>query len=272
MDTDSISYLEGLKKALDNSFQNLEKGIKSFKTSDKNKELKALRQELQIIENKCNLLEDEIGRLKIQENSIKWKKILSEMKKKKKTYENKINKLEKNNIELIDDSNRENNVVDINAKIDYNKLTSQQAMQRGDNILKEDGKIINNIEKTLNQGIDNLKQINIDLYSQNEKLDNVEIDVKEIGLSLDKAKKQITNMIIMYSKDKIITCLILFILIIIITIIIVSACGGDKKNNFNAPHDIFFTSRNSTSNKGEFLYNQKILKYLIYLLIIFDFS
>ena len=72
----------------------------------------------------------------------------------------------------------------------------------------------------------------------------------------------------MYSSDKCITCLIVVILIIIVTIIIVSACGGDNKNNFNVPHDIF-SSNNKTVNSAHYFSNSIniITLILLYLLL-----
>ena len=86
--------------------------------------------------------------------------------------------------------------------------------------------------------------------------------------SLKRAGKQITSMFKMYSSDKCITCMIVVILIIIVTIIIVSACGGDNKNNFNVPHDIFNTNNNKTSNFGYYLIRQNKLRSLISLILL----
>ena len=60
------------------------------------------------------------------------------------------------------------------------------------------------------------------------------------------------------------------ILVIIVTIIIVSACGGDNKNNFNVPHDIFSTN-NKTTNSGNSLFysfNSLTIIALLFLLLL----
>ena len=273
MDNNSIAYLENIKKSLEDSFKKLEKELKKVNKSDKKKESKFFENELKIIETNYDLMEKEIKNLILNENLIEWKDILSQMNKKKKLYEEKINNIQIKNMELISNpqSQDNNKHLDVNTKIDLNKLNVQQVMDRGDALNEDIDKAARNMQSHVNKGIDGMKEVNIELDAQNQNLDNIETDLKEIDFSLKRAKDQIYNMFKIYSSDKIITCLIIFILIIIVTIIIVSACGGDKKNNFNAPHDIFFVSKNNTINSGKFIVNKNFVKYFIYLeLLLFD--
>ena len=129
-------------------------------------------------------------------------------------------------------------------------------MDRGDILIKEDDKAINNMTENLNNGIGIMKKVNVKLHEQEEQLDNVNNDLKEMNYSLERARSQITSMFKMYSRDKCITGLIIVILIIIVVIVIVAACGGDNEKNFNVPHDIF--NKNTTSSSaGELIYSKK---------------
>ena len=203
--------------------------------------------------------------LKLDKNKSKWKEIKSQIKKKKLDYENKIKDFESKNIELISDNNRENNDhLNLEKNVDHNNLNIQQEFERGDELVKEMDKDINNMAQNVYIGLDKMKDANANLYQQRQKLDIVDTDLKEIDISLDRAKKQVNDMFKMLSQDKIITCLIITILIIIIAIIIVSACGGDKNKNFNVPHDIFIKSNNNTTSNQEYFFDKKdIIKYLI---------
>jgi len=92
--------------------------------------------------------------------------------------------------------------------------------------------------------------------------------LKEINYSLERAKNKITDMFKIYSKDKCIICLIVLILIIIVTIIIITACGGDNKNSFNVPHDIFL-SNNITTNSAQYFFGSFNFMNLISLILLY---
>ena len=266
-DHHSIDELERLEKNIEKSFETIEKGLKSLKKSGKNnKQISNLfKNELKIIEKNYDQMKMECLNLKLDKNKSKWKEIKSEIRKKKIDYENKIKDFESKNIDLISDNNRENNDhLNLEKNVDHNNLNIQQEFERGDKLVNEMDKDINNMAQNVYKGIDQLKDANANLYQQQQKLDIVDTDLKEIDISLDRAKKQVNDMFKMLSQDKIITCLIITILIIIIAIIIVSACGGDKNKNFNVPHDIFIKSSNSTtSNQVNFFDKKDIIKYLI---------
>ncbi len=268
-DHHSIDELERLEKNIEKSFETIEKELKSLKKSGKNnKQISNLfKNELKSIEKNYDQMKMEFLNLKLDKNKSKWKEIKSEIGKKKKDYENKIKDFESKNIELISDNNRENNDhLNLEKNVDHNNLNIQQEFERGDELVNEMDKDINNMAHNVYNGLDQMKVINTDLYGQQQKFGIVETDLKEIDISLDRAKKQVNDMFKMLSQDKIITCLIITILIIIIAIIIVSACGGDKNKNFNVPHDIFIKSNNNTTSNQEYFFDKKdIIKYLYYI-------
>ena len=175
-----------------------------------------------------------------------------------KSYEKKIKKFEEDLAQIPNQGQVEDHM-DVDAKVDLNKLNAQQVIDRGDKILDVDDQAIDNMAKIVNKDVDQMKNVNVELNAQQEKLENVDADLKEMDYSLKRAGKQITNMFKMYSHDKCITGMIIVILVIIVVIIIVAACGGDDEKNFNVPHDIFSSNnKNSTTNSGGFLYGNNI--------------
>jgi len=271
MDINSIDDLERRKKNIETSFETIEKDLKSLKKTGKSKDqisnlLKKLKDKLKLIEDNYKSMRKESLNLQSEKNKSEWEEIMSRLKEKRINYQNKIQDFESKNIGLISDNNSENNDhLNLEAKVDYNKLNVQQHFERGDEAVKQTDNAIGNMLHHVNQGLSDMNEINTNLQGQIEQLDNIETDLKEIDISLDRAKKQITDMFKMLSQDKIITCLIITIVIIIIAIIIVSACGGDKNKNFNVPHDIFIKNNNGTlTNQGNFFDNKNIIiKHLI---------
>ena len=148
-------------------------------------------------------------------------------------------------------------------------MNSQQVIDRGDKIVEANDKAIDNIQAHVNKDNEIMAGVNSNLQGQIEKFDKVDSDLKEMDFSVDRAKKKLTSMFKIYASDKCITCMIVAILIIIVVIIIVSACGGDNKNNFNVPHDIFGTNKNSTSNRGNSLIKSFNLISIISLLALY---
>ena len=141
---------------------------------------------------------------------------------------------------------------DINIKVKANhELNVQEAIDKGDNILREDREGINRMKKVVNTDLGIAKQIEADLEAQNQKLYKTEKDLKEIDYSLNRAGKQLSTMFKMYATDKLIMCMIVIIVLVIIAIIIVGAVGGDKAGNFNVPHDIFTSTSTTTSTAAK---------------------
>ena len=258
MDKNSLSVLEDYKSKIEESFKTIDKAIKSIEKADKNKKitvLDSIKKELPNTNKNFDLMEIEVNNLISEENKNIWKDIVKKIKHQLKTYNKKIKELEEDSSFILDSKQVEDHL-DVNAKVDLKQLNAQQVMDRGDMILKEDDKAINNMTKTVNNGIRQMKETNKALYEQEEKLENVNNDLKEMNYSLERARSQITSMFKMYSRDKCITGLIIVILIIIVVIVIVAACGGDNEKNFNVPHDIF--NKNTTSSSaGELIYSKK---------------
>ena len=244
MDKNNLSLLEDYKASIDNSFTKLDKALKS---ADKSK-VSSLKNELANVKANVNLMKQYARDLQSQENINKWDDIISKIKTKVKEYDKKIDK--------IKNSKKSSSQVPVDehlnpeAKVDLNKLNAQQVIDRGDAILDADDNVIDNMAKIVNNDVDQMKNVNVELNAQQEKLDNVDNDLEEMDYSLKRAGKQITNMFKLYAKDKCILGLIIVIVIIIVVIIIVSACGGDNEKNFNVPHDIFGTNNNNTSSNS----------------------
>jgi len=208
----------------------------------------------------------EIPRLEDQQKKDLWEKERSDLESKLDIYSKKIDNLE--NLENIIDNDEKEDYLDIDTKIDHGKLTSEQAMKRGDKLVNTDRNILENAARTVNVDGNTIIEVNKELERQIKELDNVDKDLVEIDFSLNRARKKITDMFKMYSKDKCIIWLIVAILIIIVTIIITSACGGDSKNNFNVPHDIFF-SNNKTTNSSNYLFGPFNFMIIISLILLY---
>ena len=241
MDNDCIAYLKDYQLLVENSIKKMEKKFKEYKTSKNSDILKTITKEINSSKGNINLMEMEIANLNDEENASEWNEIINKLNKKVESLKKQLNEI--NNSNIIDNTIDES---DIDVKIDKSKLTSKQAMKRGDKILQEDKKALTNMKKVVHGDIDTMKGVNIELNRQNEVLENVDDDLKEIDFSLKRAGKQMKTMLKMYATDKLIMCMIFVIILIIVIIIIVAAVGKDKNKNFNVPHDIF----NSNSNSG----------------------
>jgi DNA repair exonuclease SbcCD ATPase subunit len=266
MDKNTIAVLKDYQSGIDDSFKKIDKKISSFSKGDKSQKkstMSSLKQELANIKANMSMMKAEIQNLEDPEQANIWNETVSKLKSKIKTYTEKINNLENVKVEQ-----EKADHLDVDANVNLSELNAQQVMDRGDKILDADDAAIKNMAHVVNDDVNQMKNVNVQLNQQQEKLENVDKDLVEMDYSLKRAGKQITSMFKMYSSDKCITCLIVVILIIIVTIIIVSACGGDNKNNFNVPHDIF-SSNNKTANSAHYFSNSIniITLILLYLLL-----
>ena len=272
MDNSAIATLEDIQKAIEESLEEIENKINSYRNEDKkgkNLIKKEVQKKLENIKKKGQNMLNEINDLRDEENKEKWEKIFNYLKKRIKEYKEKINNIDKLK---INNEEKKDEYLDPDAKVSVNELNVEQAMKRGDNILEDDGKRITNMNKIVNKDVDTMKGVNIALNDQKIKLEGVDNDLKEIDFSIDRARKKITDMFKIYASDKCVICLIVVILIIIVTIILVSAFGGDNKNNFNVPHDIFYTNKkntNSTTNSEQSIISCINLMRVIILYILF---
>ena len=205
-----------------------------------------------------------------------WRKIYDNYDSKRKEYKEKVRNLESGQANN-EGQEQEEEYKDPDAKVNLDKLNAEQAMERGDEILNADDNAFSNMNGIVREDVNIAKGVNIELIRQNDQFDVADNTLKEMEFSIERARKKITNMFKLYASDKCITCLIVVILIIIITIIIVSACGGDNKNNFNVPHDIFgsnndgknSTNSNNTTNDSKYLIKTINLMNVIGLIILY---
>ncbi len=131
----------------------------------------------------------EQSNMKDENNREIWEAIISKYKSNFKEYKKKIKNLEENDVE----EQNSGDYLDPYANINLNQLNVKQALERGDAILKEDEKIISRMVKIVKDDVEKIKEANVNINSQKEKLDIVDDDLKEIDLSLDRSKKKIKS-------------------------------------------------------------------------------
>ena len=137
-------------------------------------------------------MKTDIMNLEQSENQRIWKEKLSYLKSQKEKLEIEINKI-KNDVKG-NEINEEEDYMDINKKVDLGKLSSEKVMKRGDKILEEDEKSLQNMIKTLSKGRSMMQDTNKEIYKQMEAMDRIDGDLNEMDGSLNRAKKTITYM------------------------------------------------------------------------------
>ena len=195
MDKNYISALEDTESSLNKKIISIEKYIKEFSSSNSSNQQKILskiKSEFDSMKTDLKLMKTDIMSLIQNENKTFWQKKYSSFKSQKEQMENKINNLKfgsnSNNINIEED------YMNINKKVDLSKLSSEQVMKRGDKILDEDEKSLQNMIKTLNKGKDMIQETKKELYRQMEAMDRMEGDLNETDGSLNRTKKTINYM------------------------------------------------------------------------------
>lgn len=195
MDKNYISALEDTESSLNKKIISIEKYIKEFSSSNSSNQQKILskiKSEFDSMKTDLKLMKTDIMSLTQNENKALWQKKYSSFKSQKEQMENKINNLKfgsnSNNINIEED------YMNINKKVDLSKLSSEQVMKRGDKILDEDEKSLQNMIKTLNKGKDMIQETKKELYRQMEAMDRMEGDLNETDGSLNRTKKTINYM------------------------------------------------------------------------------
>ena len=190
MDKNYISALEDTESSLNKKIISIEKYIKEFSSSNSSNQQKILskiKSEFDSMKTDLKLMKTDIMSLTQNENKTLWQKKYSSFKSQKEQMENKINNLKfgsnSNNINIEED------YMNINKKVDLSKLSSEQVMKRGDKILDEDEKSLQNMIKTLNKGKDMIQETKKELYRQMEAMDRMEGDLIETDGSLNRTKK-----------------------------------------------------------------------------------
>ena len=255
MDSNSIAILQDYQSSVDISFKKMDKTSKEFEgadTSQQNLAINSLKKEAATVKTNIGLMKMELSNLKEESNVNQWQETITNLQSKYDTFKSKITQME----------NQKNNVIDpslqVDSGVDVKKLTSQQAMQYGDNILASDRNAITNMKKVVSQDLNTMQEVNRELLSQNEKLENAENDLKEIDYSLNRAGQQIKTMAKMYATDKLVLFMIFMIILIIVAILIFSAIwGGD--DDTNSKTDTF----NNGDNAGYYFGGFNVLNILI---------
>ena len=195
MEKNYISALEDTNSSITKKINLIQKYIKEFSSSNNSSKKKIISQiklEFDSIKADLRLMKTDIMNLEQSENQRIWKEKLSYLKSQKEKLEIEINKI-KNDVKG-NEINEEEDYMDINKKVDLGKLSSEKVMKRGDKILEEDEKSLQNMIKTLSKGRSMMQNTNKELYKQMETIDRIDGELNEMDGSLNRAKKTITYM------------------------------------------------------------------------------
>ena len=239
MDNNSIAILQDYQSSIENSFKKIERLLndaEGAELSQQNLAVNNINNELKAIKGNIGLIKFEIANLKEESNRTKWNEITAQINSRTDSYKERLDQLRSGH-----SSNDINDPMNIDAKVDLSKLTSQQVMDRGDKILNADKDALNRMKKIVYTDLDTMKEVNKELLIQHEKLENADNDLKEIDNSLNRAAKQMKTIAKMIATDKLILCLIGFILLAIIAVVIVFFVlpSKDGDGNSNAKQDTF---------------------------------
>jgi hypothetical protein len=196
MDNNFISALKDTESSFTKKISLIEKYINEFSLSNSTNQQKLLSKiklEFDSMKTDLKLMKTDIMNLVQEENRSSWQEKYCSFKSQKEQIENKISKLK---IGTKDSSNfkDEEDYMNLNKKVDLNKLSCEQVMKRGDKILEEDDKSLQNMIKTLNKGRDMMKETNKQLYKQMEDMDRINQELNEMDGSLNRTKKTISYM------------------------------------------------------------------------------
>ena len=196
MDNNFISALKDTESSFTKKISLIEKYINEFSLSNSTNQQKLLSKiklEFDSMKTDLKLMKTDIMNLVQEENRSSWQEKYCSFKSQKEQIENKISKLK---IGTNDSSNfkDEEDYMNLNKKVDLNKLSCEQVMKRGDKILEEDDKSLQNMIKTLNKGRDMMKETNKQLYKQMEDMDRINQELNEMDGSLNRTKKMISYM------------------------------------------------------------------------------
>ena len=222
MDTEKIAELKDCQSSILTSFEKIEKNLQDYERAEPSQKLIVLdsyKTELKKVKININLMDNQLALLEGDNNKEYWTKIIEGIKSKNNSFKQKLNNKNVEEPKYIEE------------KIAISQMTTQQAIDRGDDILKKDKNSIQNMKKIVIKDLNTMKEINTELLSENEKLENSEQNLKNIDNSLNRAKRQIKSMFAIFAKDKLIMCMIFFILLVIIAIFIISFFGDNGDNN-----------------------------------------
>ena len=194
MDKNYISALQDTKDSIEKKIYFIEKSIKEFSSansSSKQKMLSRIKSDFINIKTDLNLMKNDTMCLTQSENQKIWKEKYSNLKSQKEKLENKIEQIQKGG---MNNEDNEEDYMDIDKKVDLNKLSCEQVIKRGDKILQEDEKSLQNMIKTLSKGRNMMQDTNKELYKQMEAMDKMDEGLNEMDGALNRAKKNINYM------------------------------------------------------------------------------
>ena len=194
MDKNFISALEDTSDSISKKITLIKKYFKEItpsNNSSKQKILPKIKLEFDGIKTDLHLMKTDLMNLQQSENQTIWKEKYSNFKSQKEKLEIEINKLKSEGKNEIND---EEDYMDINKKVDLAKLSSEKVMKRGDKILEEDEKSLQNMIKTLSKGRSMMQDTNKELYRQMDAMDRIDGELNEMDGSLNRAKKTINYM------------------------------------------------------------------------------
>jgi hypothetical protein len=246
MESSTLAMLKDHKKKGEDTIQRIKDNLsrlKSVDQSDKHTYHGKISNDLRSLKNTVESMNIDIRELKNDHDEKTYKNYVDTFKQeyKRLNEEFEIAKKEKSGLDALILDN-----IQLGEK-GSDEMNKQEMMDHGTHVLQDDRKAIGRIKKEVHQQLDYAAEIKKDLYKQNEQLDKIDSDIKEMDYSLKRAGKQLAVMFKMYATDKLILCLIVVIVLVIIGIIIASAVGGDPDNQFNVPHDIFVTKNATTT-------------------------
>ena len=194
MDKNTISTLEDTSDSISKKITLIKKYFKEIypsNNSSKQKILSKIKLEYDGLKTDLRLMKTDLMDLQQSENQVIWKEKYSNFKSQKEKLEIEINKLKSEGKNEIND---EEDYMDINKKVDLGKLSSEKVMKRGDKILEEDEKSLQNMIKTLSKGRSMMQDTNKELYRQMDAMDRIDGELNEMDGSLNRAKKTINYM------------------------------------------------------------------------------
>ena len=194
MDKNTISTLEDTSDSISKKITLIKKYFKEISPSNnssKQKILSKIKLEYDGLKTDLRLMKTDLMNLQQSENQTIWKEKYSNFKSQKEKLEIEINKLKSEGKNEIND---EEDYMDINKKVDLAKLSSEKVMKRGDKILEEDEKSLQNMIKTLSKGRSMMQDTNKELYRQMDAMDRIDGELNEMDGSLNRAKKTINYM------------------------------------------------------------------------------
>ena len=192
MEKNYLSALEDTNNSITKKITSIHKYLAQYSSADSNNKqllLSKINNEFNGVKTDLRLIKADMMNLEQSENKNIWTEKYSNLKMQKEKLENEINKLK--STAKIDESE---DYMNIDKKVDLGKLSSEQVMKRGDKILKEDEKSLQNMIKTLSKGREMMQETNKELYKQMESMDRIDGELNEMDGSLNRAKKTIGYM------------------------------------------------------------------------------